>query len=52
MDVKTAQEILGHSSVSVTLDIYTHLDQKTKKINIEKINEYILSVSQKTVKTE
>ena len=41
VDVKTAQEILGHSSVNITLDIYTHLDSKLKKINTDKLNDYI-----------
>jgi len=41
VDVKTAQEILGHSSINVTLDIYTHLSQYKKEINIDKINAYI-----------
>ena len=44
VDIKTAQDILGHSSVNVTLNIYTHLDTKTKKINTEKLNNYILSL--------
>ena len=41
VDVKTAQEILGHSSINVTLGIYTHLSQYKKEINIEKLNAYI-----------
>lgn len=41
VDVKTAQEILGHNSVTVTLDIYTHLSKQRKKINVDKINSFI-----------
>jgi len=41
VDVKTAQDILGHSSINVTLDIYTHLSREKKKINIERMNAYI-----------
>ena len=41
IDVKMAQDILGHNSVNVTLDIYTHLSQKAKKISTDKLNEYI-----------
>lgn len=43
VDVKTAQEILGHSSINVTLGIYTHLSQYKKNINIDKMNAYIES---------
>lgn len=41
VDVKTAQEILGHNSVTVTLDIYTHLSQQRKRMNVDKINSFI-----------
>lgn len=41
VDVKMAQDILGHNSVNVTLDIYTHLNQESKKYNTEKINKYL-----------
>ncbi len=27
IDVKTAQKLLGHSTIAVTMDIYTHLDK-------------------------
>lgn len=37
MDVKTLSEILGHSSVSTTLNIYVHSSMKMKKEQIEKI---------------
>ena len=53
VDVKTAQEILGHNSVTVTLDIYTHLSQQRKKMNVDKINSFIekqYNVSQMLVK--
>jgi len=45
VDVKTAQDILGHSSVNVTLDIYTHLSREKKNINIDKMNAYIANQS-------
>lgn len=45
VDVKTAQELLGHSSVNVTLGIYTHIDKKLRDINAEKINSYIQNMS-------
>ena len=44
VDIKSAQAILGHSDVSVTLGVYTHLEQKQKSISIDKLNTYIQSV--------
>lgn len=41
VDVLTAKELLGHSDVKTTLGIYTHLDEKYKKINIIKFDNYI-----------
>ena len=41
VDVKMAQNILGHSSINVTLEIYTHLSQYKNKINVDKMNTYI-----------
>lgn len=40
-DMKTAQSVLGHSDISITLKIYTHLDQKQKNNSIQKLNEFI-----------
>ena len=38
---KEAQTILGHSSVKVTQDVYTHIRENRKKQTEEKINDYI-----------
>ncbi len=38
VDVKTAQYLLGHSSVSVTLGIYTHLSAPDNDEIGDKIN--------------
>lgn len=43
IDVKTAQSYLGHSSISVTMDVYTHLDKKHKKINADRLNQFLSS---------
>ena len=32
---------MGHSDITITLKIYTHLDERFKKINIDKFNRYI-----------
>ena len=39
VDVKTAQYLLGHSSVSVTLGIYTHLDKQNVNTFADKVNK-------------
>lgn len=37
VDLKTAQYLLGHSSIQVTMDIYTHLDNSGIKSAAEKL---------------
>ncbi len=52
IDVKMKQDILGHNSVNVTLDIYIHLDRENKKLSADKLEKYIFSqskISQNTV---
>ncbi|MBN7774632.1 site-specific integrase [Clostridium aminobutyricum] len=39
VDIKTLSEILGHSNVSVTLNIYAHSLMEQKKIAMDKLNE-------------
>lgn len=46
VDVKVLSEILGHSSVNITLDRYVHNSIDYKKDNIERLNKYIQSFSQ------
>lgn len=41
---KVVQELLGHASISTTLDIYGHLEEKTKRSSIEKLGT-ILQIS-------
>ena len=41
VDIKTAQYFLGHSSLSMTLEIYTHLDREHITDEIDKINKYL-----------
>lgn len=38
VDIKTISEILGHSNVSITLNIYAHSLLEQKKIAIDKLN--------------
>ena len=41
VDIKTAQAVLGHADVSITLSVYTHLGENQKKHSIDKLNAYI-----------
>ena len=41
IDVKDAQHLLGHSSIIMTQDIYTHLEQTHEKAIRNKINDYV-----------
>lgn len=41
VDVKTAQYLLGHSTLKITLEIYTHLDEKRTTKNIQKLDDYL-----------
>ncbi len=43
VDIKTLSEILGHSNVSITLNIYAHSLLEQKKIAIKKFNEMHIS---------
>jgi integrase len=45
VDIKTAQYLLGHSSITVTMDIYTHLDNKHNEIALEKLNSFASKIS-------
>jgi integrase len=41
VDVKTAQSIMGHGSISILMDIYTHLNQKNKEKAANQLNDYL-----------
>ena len=44
MSPKDAQYLLGHSTVAMTQDIYTHIRQERIKVNADKLNEYVNKV--------
>ena len=53
IDIKCAQNLLGHSSIDITLEIYTHLDKNKLNDSIDVFDKYmkkISSVSQNIVK--
>ena len=39
VDIKTLSEILGHSNVSITLNIYVHSTVEFKKLQLNKLND-------------
>jgi len=43
VDVKTAQVLLGHKSISVTMDIYTHLDNKKLDTAVDLLESHLKS---------
>ena len=43
VDLKTAQVWMGHSTIAVTANVYTHLDAATKKAESEKVINYLSS---------
>ncbi len=46
VDIKTLSEILGHSNINITLNIYAHSLMEQKRIAIEKFNKmYMLNMS-------
>lgn len=49
VDLKTAQVWMGHSTIAVTANIYTHLDAETHQTEAQKVVDF-LGRSQKVVK--
>lgn len=44
-DIKSLSEILGHSSVKITLDKYVHSSMEQKRLNMEKLQQSIINHS-------
>lgn len=51
IDVKDAQDILGHASIAVTRDIYTHITKKRKSATADKLNAFLGQNSVKNPQT-
>lgn len=43
MDMKTLSELLGHASVSTTMDIYVHSTMEQKRRQMEKLSNFFVS---------
>lgn len=41
VDVKSAQQFLGHSSLEMTLGVYTHLRKFKEEESVATLNEYL-----------
>ncbi len=41
VDVLTAQKLLGHADLQVTMKVYTHLSEERKQKSIEALNAHI-----------
>jgi integrase len=41
VDIKSAQSILGHKSIHVTMDVYTHLDAQKRDVAVGLLNDYV-----------
>ena len=58
VDLRTAQYLLGHSSIQMTANIYTHLEKEDASASVDLLNEYFSTgvkkseSSQKVVKAE
>lgn len=40
LDMKDAQALLGHANISTTMDVYTHITERTLDTALRKINEF------------
>lgn len=52
VDVKTLQNLMGHSHLSTTMDIYTHLSEEYVKQDISKLNDFISSLKNEEKSTQ
>lgn len=53
LDEKDAQQILGHSSIQITKDIYTHIREQRRQQTADKLNSYVVNgVVKKSVRLD
>ena len=48
VDLRTAQKLMGHSSIQMTADIYTHLEQEDSLHVAGRLNEYLAEEKSKS----
>ncbi|MGN1126527.1 MAG: tyrosine-type recombinase/integrase, partial [Ruminococcus sp.] len=41
IDPLTASKLMGHSGVQITLDIYTHLEEQYRHIDVSKLDKFL-----------
>ncbi len=44
LDTKDAQHLLGHTTIAMTQDVYTHIRKQRQSLTAEKLNEYVKNV--------
>lgn len=47
--IKTASQILGHSSISITADLYTHVTTNNKRIAAEQVGNTLFKKSDEKI---
>jgi len=41
VDIKTAQYLLGHATIQMTMELYTHLEAENNTSAMDKINDFL-----------
>jgi len=44
IDAKTVQNYLGHASIAITMDLYTHVTEDKARAEMEKLNQLYQSI--------
>lgn len=52
VEMKTASQILGHSSITITADLYTHVLEDTKKKAAAQVGDILFHKDDKTEKDD
>lgn len=51
LQMQLEEKLMGHSSIQVTTDIYTHLEQEDSLHVADKLNEYLSGKSENSAKS-
>lgn len=52
VEVKDAQDLLGHSTAAMTQDVYTHLRENRRKLTAQKLNEKMAKAAESKAQQE